>query len=80
MSSNTTPGPKTDGRTLRIRSTADAPPGAPVRHFDELPERAQQLLAEYDEQGRVVVTPEMASLFADEPVVVFSEYLRVELA
>ncbi|WP_276298849.1 hypothetical protein [Halorussus lipolyticus] len=56
------------------------PAGTPVRHFDELPDRAQQLLAEYDERATIAVTPEIASVFADEPVVVFSEYLRVELA
>jgi hypothetical protein len=55
------------------------PPCAPVRHFDEFPDHAQQLLAHHDERGTVAVTPETAALFADEPVVVFSEYLRVEL-
>ena len=80
MSSNTTSGTDRDGRTLRIRPTSAAPPCAPVRHFDELPEHAQQLLADHDERGTVAVTPEMAALFADEPVIVFSEYLRVELA
>ncbi|WP_137284925.1 hypothetical protein [Halorussus salinisoli] len=80
MSSNTTSGTDSDWRTLRLRPTATVPAGAPVRHFDELPERAQQLLAEYDGRGTVAVTPEIATLFADEPVVVFSEYLRVELA
>ncbi|WP_135828288.1 hypothetical protein [Halorussus halobius] len=77
MSSNTTPG--THGRTLRVRRRTDAPAHAPVRHFDELPERAQQLLADLDHPGTVAVTPETASAFAEEPVVVFSEYLHVEL-
>ena len=80
MSSNTTSGTDRDARTLRVRPTAAAPPGAPVRHFDELPERAQELLADYSDMGSVAVTPEIASVFADEPVVVFSEYLQVELA
>ena len=80
MSSNTTPRPERDGRTLRVRPTTTVPPGTPVRHFDELPDHAQQLLAEADKRARITVTPEIASLFADEPVVVFSEYLRVELA
>ena len=80
MSSNTTPLTERDGRTLHVRPTTTVPPDTPVRHFDELPARAQQLLAEYDERARIVVTPEVASLFADEPVVVFSEYLQVELA
>jgi hypothetical protein len=80
MSSNTTAGADRDGRTLCIRPASATPPRAPVRHFDELPERAQQLLADHDGRGTVAVTPEIASLFADEPVVVFSEYLRVELA
>ncbi len=80
MSSNTTPRTERDGRTLRVRRTTTVPAGTPVRHFDELPDRAQQLLAEYDERATIAVTPEIASVFADEPVVVFSEYLRVELA
>jgi hypothetical protein len=80
MSSNTTSRADRDGRTLRVRPTTDLPPGTPVHHFDELPEQAQQIIAEYDGRSSVVVTPELAALFDDEPVVVFSEYLRVELA
>ncbi|USZ67554.1 hypothetical protein NGM10_12555 [Halorussus salilacus] len=69
-----------DARTLRVHPTTAAPPGTPVRHFDELPERAQQLLAERPDRGTVAVSPELAATFANEPVVVFSEYLRVERA
>ena len=77
MSSNTTSG--ADGRTLRVRRRTDVPAHAPVRHFDELSDRGQQLLADLDDGGTVAVTPETASAFAEEPVVVFSEYLHVEL-
>ncbi|MFC4447745.1 hypothetical protein [Halorussus aquaticus] len=80
MSSNTTSGAEGDGRTLHLRPTTTVPSGAPVRHFDELPETAKQFVAEYDDRTTVTVTPELATEFADEPVVVFSEYLRVELA
>ena len=80
MSSNTTSGADSDGRTLCLRPAETAPASGPVRHFDELPEQAQQLFADYDGRATVAVTPELAALFADEPVVVFSEYLRVELA
>jgi len=76
MATNTTSG--SDARTLRVRPTDDVPPDRPVRHFDELPERAQQLLAERDDCGCLAVAPELASAFADEPVVVFSEYLSIE--
>ncbi|WP_157971689.1 hypothetical protein [Halorussus litoreus] len=79
MHSNTTSRTDGDGRTLRVRPTESAPSGAPVRHFDELPEPAQQLVADYDGRASVAVTPETAALFADEPVVVFSEYLQFEL-
>ena len=79
MSSNTTPRAESDGRTLCVRPTTTVPPGTPVRHFDELPDQAQQFLIESDERATSVVTPEVASLFADEPVVVFSDYLQVEL-
>jgi hypothetical protein len=80
MSSNTTSGTDSDWRTLRVRPTKTPPPGAPVRHFDELSERAQQLIADTDGRADVTVTSDVAALFADEPVVVFSEYLQVELA
>ncbi|PSP55112.1 hypothetical protein BRC82_07290 [Halobacteriales archaeon QS_1_67_19] len=80
MSSNTTPGTDRDGHALRVRPTTGHQSGAPVRHFDQLPERAQQLLAERDGQGTVPVAPETAALFSDEPVVVCSEYLRIERA
>ena len=80
MSSNTTSRTESDGCTLCVRPTETAPHGVPVRHFDELPERAQQLLVDHGARANVAVTPEEAALFADEPVVVFSEYLRVELA
>ncbi|WP_135806686.1 hypothetical protein [Halorussus marinus] len=78
MATNTTSG--SDARTLRVRPIDDVPPDRPVWHFDELPERAQQLLAERDDRGCVAVTPDLASAFADEPVVVFSEYLLIESA
>ncbi|WP_132059615.1 hypothetical protein [Halorussus amylolyticus] len=80
MSLNTTSGADGNARTLRVRRTSHAAPGRPVRHFDELPERAQQLLAERNGRGTHVVSPELASVFADEPVVVFSEYLQIDLA
>lgn len=80
MSSNTTSGADADGRLLTIRPSTSAPTTGPVRHFDELPERAQELVAKYEKQGSIRVTPEVASLFADEPVIVFSEYLQVDLA
>ena len=79
MSSNTISGTERDGRSVRVRPTTTLPAGAPVRHFDELPEEVQQLLADRDGGGTVAVTPEIATALADEPVVVFSEYLRVEL-
>ena len=80
MSSKTTSRADADAHALRVRPTSAAPPGVAVRHFDELPEGAQELLADRDGRGTVAVSPELASVFADEPVVVFSEYLRVELA
>ncbi|NHN59742.1 MULTISPECIES: hypothetical protein [Halorussus] len=80
MSLDTTSGTDSDGCTLHLRPTTGVSPGTPVRHFDELSDRAQQLLAETDDRTHVAVTPDLAAEFADEPVVVFSEYLRVELA
>ena len=80
MSLNTTSGADGDGRSLRLRPTTTVSSGTPVRHFDELSDRAQQLLAETDDRTNVAVTPDLAAEFADEPVVVFSEYLKVELA
>ncbi|UPW01112.1 hypothetical protein M0R88_03180 [Halorussus gelatinilyticus] len=80
MSSNTISGTDSDGRTVRVRPATALPADTPVRHYDELSEEVQQLLAEHDGGGSVAVTPEVAAELADEPVVVFSEYLRVELA
>jgi hypothetical protein len=79
MSSNTISGTESDGRAVRVRLATTLPAGAPVRHFDELPEEVQQLLADRDGGDAVTVTPEIATALADEPVIVFSEYLRVEL-
>ena len=80
MSLNTTSSADGKGRTLQVRPTDDVPAGAPVIHFDELPETAQQLLAERERGGTVLVAPELESLFPTDAVVVFSEYLRVEAA
>ena len=80
MSSNTTPGVDGEGRTLRVRPLNTVPPGVSVRHFDQLPERAQQLLADHEDERSIVVAPDVASAFADEPAVVFTRYLRVEVA
>jgi hypothetical protein len=79
MSSNTISGTDSDGRTVRVRPATTLPAGAPVRHFDELSEEVQQLLADHDGSGSAAVTPEVATELADEPVVVFSGYLRIEL-
>ncbi|UPV75037.1 hypothetical protein M0R89_02970 [Halorussus limi] len=79
MASNTISGTESDGRTVRVRPATTLPASAPVRHFDELSEEVQQLLADHRDGGSVAVTPEVASELADEPSVVFSEYLRVEL-
>ncbi|WP_158055759.1 hypothetical protein [Halorussus halophilus] len=78
MSSNTTS--RADGKsgTLQVRPTNTVPAGVPVIHYDELPEPAQQLLAEREHGTSITVTPELQSLFPDDSVVVFSEYLRVE--
>lgn len=80
MSLNTTSGVDEEGRTLRVRPLNTVPPGVPVRHFDQLPERGQQLLADHGSEASIVVAPDVATAFADEPVVVFSRYLRVEVA
>ncbi|MFC4550888.1 MULTISPECIES: hypothetical protein [Halorussus] len=80
MASNTTSGADGECRTLSVRPIETVPPGVPVCHYDELPESAQRLLAECGRRASVVVPPSVAAAFANEPVVVFSEYLRVELA
>lgn len=80
MSLDTTSGVDEEGRTLRVRPLNTVPAGVSVRHFDQLPERAQQLLADHGAKASIVVGPDVAATFADEPVVVFSRYLRVEVA
>jgi hypothetical protein len=62
------------GRRLRLRRTDWIPPGARVRHYDELGEDAQVLVREL--AGRPRTAPELADL-DDGDVVKFTGYYQV---
>jgi hypothetical protein len=62
------------GRRLRLRRTGWIPPGARVRHYDELGEEAQVLVREL--AGRPATAPETSDL-KDGDVVVFTDYYQV---
>ena len=59
---------------MRLRRTGTAPPGARVRHFDELSEETQN--AVFEAAGRPRTVPEADDL-DDGDVVKFTDYYRV---
>jgi hypothetical protein len=70
---------KVDGTTVEVRRTTTVPPNVSVRHFDELDERVQQLLAEFDgDRTRVPVPDTVAETMVDDVVVVFTGYYRLK--
>ncbi|SEL54179.1 hypothetical protein SAMN04488691_105239 [Haloferax larsenii] len=54
----------------------DVPPGARVRHFDELSDRTQQALTTALPSGHLDIDPESTNLSRGD-VVVFTEYVRI---
>jgi hypothetical protein len=62
------------GRRLRLRRTGWIPPGARVRHYDELGEDAQILVREL--AGRPRTAPELDDL-DDGDFVKFTDYYQV---
>ena len=54
----------------------DVPPGARVRHFDELSDRTQHALATAVQSGRLDIDPASTRLSRGD-VVVFTEYVRI---
>ncbi|WP_327052153.1 hypothetical protein [Halomicrococcus gelatinilyticus] len=67
-----------EGAAIEVRRTRTVPPKARVRHFDELGERTQQVLAELDGDRSVVpVAEEVAEEVVDDVVVVFTGYYRI---
>ncbi|KAB1198983.1 hypothetical protein GJR99_12855 [Haloferax sp. MBLA0078] len=55
----------------------DVPPGARVRHFDELSDRTQHALATAAPSGRLDIDPATTRLSRGD-VVVFTEYVRIQ--
>ncbi len=62
------------GRRTRLRRTGRIPPDAEVRHFDELGDGTQAVVAEL--AGRPLTAPEPRDL-DDGDVVKFTEYYEV---
>jgi hypothetical protein len=83
MSTNTTrsgASPVTgERRTIAVDRVETVPPDVRVRHFDELDERTQQVLADLDGEGALVHVPESGADDVGDGVVVFTEYYRVDV-
>jgi hypothetical protein len=82
MATNTRTGGETpsarEGTAIEVRRIRTVPPNASVRHFDELEERTQQVLAELDgDRSLVPVAEEVAEGMVDDVVVVFTGYYRI---
>ncbi|GAA0227051.1 hypothetical protein ACFFQF_11415 [Haladaptatus pallidirubidus] len=85
MASNTTTSvdavPSGGANSLVVRRTETVAPETRVRHFDELSEEAQTLLAKFDgEESVVPITQSLADDINSDTTVVFIDYYRLTLA
>ncbi|WP_433623177.1 hypothetical protein [Halomicrococcus sp. NG-SE-24] len=66
-------------RAVAVSRIDTVPPDARVRHFDELDERTQQVLADLDGEEALVPVAESVADEIGDGVVVFTEYYRVDV-
>ncbi|KZN25467.1 hypothetical protein A4G99_02980 [Haladaptatus sp. R4] len=70
-----------ESAALVVTRTETVPAGVPVRSYDELSDTAQGFLAEFDGHEKVVrMTSDVSEEFTEDTVIVFNDYLRVDVA